>query len=58
MGHLLAFLKVLDRLMKTTKKLSLLVWNLNKAVKDSRQSFMNEHFYGIEAVLDAIYLDG
>jgi len=44
--------------MKTTKKISLLIWNLNKAAKGARQSFIIETFYGIETVLDAIYLDG
>jgi len=44
--------------MRTTKKVSLLAWNFNKAIHDSRQTFINNYFYGIESILDLMYIDG
>jgi len=44
--------------MKTTKKVSLLIGHLNKAVKASQQSFILETFYGIDSILETLYLDG
>ena len=44
--------------MKTTVKVYKLVWNFNKAIKNRSQSFINEHFFGIENILDGVYKGG
>jgi len=43
---------------KTTRKVHLLLWNFNKAIRELSQSFINEQFFGIEAILDVLYKDG
>lgn len=44
--------------MKTDKKISLFVWNFNKAIENNRRSFLTQDFLGIEKLLTEIYKEG